>query len=268
MVNIDTVYQKVLAIANKEQRGYITPQEFNLFADTAQKEIFEQYFYDLNQFTRAPGNNTGYGDMVRNLEENISPFERYDKHVDVTNDWGDINISQQIPRFYRIIMVRVHWKRPEAYFDKNPKSFVTAEHVSLKRLSDLGQSPLTKPTRSYPIYTQYGRGGGEGHTGIKVYPRPQKNIDGVGNDPDDTSLDRVFLSYIQAPYKPNWNYQIVNKKPFFLNNNNSQHFQLHASEESELVYRILVLAGVAMEKPQLTQTAAALEQAKVQQEKI
>ena len=47
MVSIDNVYQKVLAIANKEQRGYITPQEFNLFADLAQKEIFEQYFYDL-----------------------------------------------------------------------------------------------------------------------------------------------------------------------------------------------------------------------------
>ena len=29
MVSIDKVYQKVLAFANKEQRGYITPQEFN-----------------------------------------------------------------------------------------------------------------------------------------------------------------------------------------------------------------------------------------------
>jgi len=48
MVNIDSVYQKVLALANKEQRGYITPQEFNLFANHAQIDIFEQYFYDLN----------------------------------------------------------------------------------------------------------------------------------------------------------------------------------------------------------------------------
>ena len=29
-IKVDTVYQRVLAIANKEQRGYITPQEFNL----------------------------------------------------------------------------------------------------------------------------------------------------------------------------------------------------------------------------------------------
>ena len=46
MVSIDTVYQRVLALANKEQRGYITPQEFNLFADHAQTTIFEQYFYN------------------------------------------------------------------------------------------------------------------------------------------------------------------------------------------------------------------------------
>ena len=31
-VSVDTVYQRVLTLAYKEQRGYITPQEFNLFA--------------------------------------------------------------------------------------------------------------------------------------------------------------------------------------------------------------------------------------------
>ena len=55
-VNIDTVYKKVLTFANKEQRGYITPQEFNLFADQAQLEIFEQYFYDMNFYLLKLGN--------------------------------------------------------------------------------------------------------------------------------------------------------------------------------------------------------------------
>ena len=55
-ISVDTVYQTVLALANKEQRGYITPQEFNLFADQAQMEIFNQYFYDLNRAIRIPGN--------------------------------------------------------------------------------------------------------------------------------------------------------------------------------------------------------------------
>jgi hypothetical protein len=73
-ISINNVYQKVLAIANKEQRGYITPQEFNLFADQAQKEIFEQYFYDINQFNRASGNQTEFSDQLYMLEEKIAPF--------------------------------------------------------------------------------------------------------------------------------------------------------------------------------------------------
>ena len=74
-VSVDTVYQRVLAIANKEQRGYITPQEFNLLANQAQLEIFEQYFYDINQFSRVPGNNTSHSDMLTTLDEKISFFK-------------------------------------------------------------------------------------------------------------------------------------------------------------------------------------------------
>ena len=44
MIQVDSVYQRVLALANKEQRGYITPQEFNLYANHAQKEIYEHIF--------------------------------------------------------------------------------------------------------------------------------------------------------------------------------------------------------------------------------
>ena len=73
-VNIDTVYQTVLAIANKEQRGYLTPQEFNLMASRAQREIFEQYFYDINRFSRMPGNSTEFSDMLYILEEKLAPF--------------------------------------------------------------------------------------------------------------------------------------------------------------------------------------------------
>ena len=77
-INIDKVYQRVLAIANKEQRGYITPQEFNLFANQAQMSIFEQYFYDINQFDKSRGNSTEYADIISLLEEKIAPFKTND----------------------------------------------------------------------------------------------------------------------------------------------------------------------------------------------
>ena len=69
MVNIDTVYQRVLALANKEQRGYITPLEYNLLANQAQLSIFEQYFYDRNQTARGPGNSTPFSDVDNILDK-------------------------------------------------------------------------------------------------------------------------------------------------------------------------------------------------------
>ena len=101
MVYIDTVYQRVLAIANKEQRGYITPQEFNLYANQAQMDIFEQYFYDLNAFSRMHGNETEYSDMVNILDEKISPFEKWKQSGTVSGN--EITLSAATPNpVYRL----------------------------------------------------------------------------------------------------------------------------------------------------------------------
>ena len=57
-INVDTVYKTVLLILNKEQRGYVTPNEFNKIATQVQLEIFEKYFEDLNQQLRVPENDS------------------------------------------------------------------------------------------------------------------------------------------------------------------------------------------------------------------
>ena len=40
-INVNTVYTTVLTILNKEQRGYLTPFEFNNVANQVQLEVFE-----------------------------------------------------------------------------------------------------------------------------------------------------------------------------------------------------------------------------------
>ena len=45
-INVNTVYTTVLSILNKEQRGYLTPYEFNQLATQVQLEIFENFFED------------------------------------------------------------------------------------------------------------------------------------------------------------------------------------------------------------------------------
>ena len=73
-VSINRVYQKVLALANKEQRGYITPQEFNLFASRAQMEIYNNYFHGIKMAEQKPKNQMLYADEVEMLEEKLQPF--------------------------------------------------------------------------------------------------------------------------------------------------------------------------------------------------
>ena len=78
-VDINIVYQKVLALANKEQRGYITPQEFNLFADKVQLEIFNNYFHKIKLTDKKPQSQEDYADELEMIEEKLHPF-----HVDET----------------------------------------------------------------------------------------------------------------------------------------------------------------------------------------
>ena len=74
---INSVRQTVLAIANKENYGYITPTDFNLYAKQAQLDIFEDYFYRYNQWINRQNqrvSGSGYADIVKNLEEVIDTF--------------------------------------------------------------------------------------------------------------------------------------------------------------------------------------------------
>ena len=137
-VNVDTVYQTVLSTLNKEQRGYVTPQEFNLFAEQAQLDIFEQYFYDINQFGRLHGNSTEYSDMLTILEEKISIFESVPQTVVMANTG-----IGTLPANYRLGSV-IH----------------TASGVS--RI--VQSSPLTTPNLIRPAYTR------TTETTIQLYP--------------------------------------------------------------------------------------------------
>ena len=80
MINVDRVYQTVQKILNKEQRGYLPPVEFNLFAEMAQTEIFENYFYDLDVYMQGGGNDSDYADIIDNIEQKIEAFSRQESY--------------------------------------------------------------------------------------------------------------------------------------------------------------------------------------------
>ena len=254
-ISVDRVYQKVLALANKEQRGYITPQEFNLFAHHAQLEIFEQYFYDLNQFQRLPGNSQAYSDIVTNLEEKISIFERYDQQGEILEEEKGIVRIQFFSYIYRLGMVRVRYGNPNS-------TIVEAEELQLNEINKYAYSPLGRWSEKLPVYTRYSGdyvANTDSRSLLRIYPNP------TSAEPSKP-ISNVNLSYVQTPRKPNWAYEVVDKKALY-DPTNTDDFELHESEEAELVYRILALAGITIEKPQLTQTAAGALGSQIQQEK-
>jgi hypothetical protein len=74
---INSVRNTVLSILNKNNYGYISPSDFNLFAKQAQLDIFENYFYEYNyqinkENARASG--TEYADIRKGYEEVIDTF--------------------------------------------------------------------------------------------------------------------------------------------------------------------------------------------------
>ena len=281
-VSIDKVYQKVLAIANKEQRGYITPQEFNLFADHVQMEIFEQYFYDINQWTRQHGNDHEYSDMLTSLEEKIAHFEVYNvglyaffidakkalfAYLSKYYNWGGFD------DLYKIGSIRVDYGYGDGYVIAEPENKKSRNSFS----HGMG-SQLTKPTMKRPTYSRHSAfvDDDKGYMADRIEVSPAGIWNKVTKEYEYAPTHmggswminpRIEMNYIRKPNTPHWGYVVVNQKPLY-NATASTSFELHTSEESELIYRILVLAGITLEKPQLTQTAAALETAKIQQEKI
>ena len=234
MVKIDTVYQTVLALANKEQRGYITPQEFNLFATQAQMQIFEQYFYDLNQFLRMPGNNTSHSDMVDLLEEKISLFERTGAAVG--------NGTQLPDDLYKL--QQVLWKE---FGQGNNNQTYDVEYVDSKTWQQMRGVSLVKPTDKNLIYI--------------------RNAYGISVVGESGKSSGVTCNYIKAPENPNWTYVVVGEKALFNPDGGAVDFELHQSEQTELVTRILGLAGITLKDQSLYQIASNEESKQIQQQK-
>ena len=240
-ISVNTVYQRVLGILNKEQRGYVTAQEFNLFANQAQQDLFEQYFYDINQFGRVSGNDTEYSDMLTLLNEKINIFETI---AAPTRNAGYFIAPTDL---YRLGTV-VYKNTTTNSFGTSSTEQIEAERINANEFLYINSSPLTKPTNTRPVYTS-------NTSGIKVY---------ANSEIDSVAL--VDYQYIKKPATVNWAYQIVFNEPLY-NANNSTDFELHPADEADLVIKILELAGILIKDLNLYQVMNQEEQETIQQEK-
>ena len=241
-VSIDTVYQRVLSIANKEQRGYITPLEFNLLANQAQLEMFEQYFHDINQFGRLPVNKTEYSDVVDNINEKLKPFQNYQTAMSVSSSSIGV-LDSNLHKLGKVTYNQATGTGSTSTFH------IEIEEIDQGKFAELQLSPLTRATIERPYYVR--------KTATQVLLFPAASFASSGN---------VFYNWIDKPAKVEWAYTVVNNEALY-NATNTTDFELHASEETKLVIKILELAGIVIKDPNLYQLVDKEETETLQQEK-
>jgi len=180
MVNVNTVYKTVLYILNKEQRGYITPDEFNTLGTQVQREIFEAYFEELNQQLRIPQNDSEYANRVANLEEKIDIF-------------NTSNLCTGTNPF--ILPTDVHRIGSIKLDGSSVIPSIGIQKVNRAEYTLLNNSPLTKPTTSYPVYIGETTGApSAAPSQIVVHP--------------SSITSNVRCNYIKAPVDPRWGYSV------------------------------------------------------------
>lgn len=78
---INAVRNSVLSVLNKNNYGYISPSDFNLYAKNAQMEMYEEYFSNYNKSMNMENNRlsgTDYADISKTIAEVLDQFLVYD----------------------------------------------------------------------------------------------------------------------------------------------------------------------------------------------
>jgi hypothetical protein len=221
---INDVRNTVLSIISKDNRGYITPDEFNLFAKQAQLEIFEQYIYSYSnsinkQNARMFGE--GYTDVPKNIGEVIDEFSVL------------VSLSYSAPYF---LPPANYYYLERVMYNNN----IEVEKVSQRKISALLNSNLTAPDVSYPVYTLQ-------ETGVIVYPT--------------TIVNNITTQYIRYPKDPVWSYTNISAGQPVFNASafNYQDFELPLSDFANLVVKILQYAGLSIREAEVVSAAKSEE---------
>jgi len=93
---INSVRNTVIAILNKNNYGYISPSDFNLYAANAQMELYEEYFSSYNKTMsseNARSSGTDYADISKPIMEVLESFM-------VTNPLTNTSVTTNLSNTY------------------------------------------------------------------------------------------------------------------------------------------------------------------------
>ena len=290
-INVDKVYKTVLLIINKEQRGYLTPDEFNKIATQVQLEIFESYFETLNQQMRLPQNESEYGDRYKTVQEKLDIFKVL----------GNATYVASNPNYFNT---------PNSGVASGTQTFATVNNQTAYTLTTITQAQVEDSnvivTLNGVAYTNYNITGGTfnltagsiaaGSTLlITLYPQDfyklgtvlykddkevqcvernelaQMNMSTITKPSEyfpvyvyedkkiiiypQTINSNVSVTYVRKPSDVMWNFTTPTGY-YVWDPTTSVDFELDVSEQSTVILEVLKYAGVTIKDPAIVQAAA------------
>lgn len=237
---INSVRNTVLSVLNKNNYGYISPSDFNLFAKQAQMEIYEEYYSSYNKAINAENariSGTEYADIENPIAEVLESFLRNDTLVQVAPATNQYYVPSLTTTGYAPYMIS-----RLTCFDGTTR-LGDAEKIANARLYMILDSLLTAPTNDFPAYVIQ-------DNIISVYP---DTINGVSS---------LKCSYFRLPKDPKWTYiNLPNGEPAFDQSQpDYQDFELPGEDEYKLVMKILQYCGMSIREIQVAQYGIQQEQ--------
>ena len=221
---INSIYELLQTIANKELRGNLTPSEFNLIAKQVQEEIFRGYFEDeaRDKFKEKRGlSSKGFSNLSFNQRQRIEQFA-----AKATLTYSSPNFTLPADLY----MVKDHG------IDYNGTVIYEIEGQYV----GFAGGSLLAPSTSFPTYEHIGGA-------ISVSPA--------------TITSGVTCRYVRKPADPNWTYNDGTGVELFNPADAAyQDFELHPSEYSNIAIRMASYFGINLREDQIIQYAEAQKQ--------
>lgn len=236
-MTIDEVYKLVQVFANKEQRGFISPSDFNLLAKQAELELYNKRLSIIKQKSPTRKSQGLYA-------ENLSPeLARQDIATFLTR--SDMNVSNRTNP-YLGVTITITSDYVESMFINTDEHHdistnVPVDIVEPKDINQILRSSLVKPSIEYPVALL----GSEGGTSkvFSVFP--------------DT-ITKVIAYHYRYDKNPKWSYVTVAGKPVH-DSSSSNGFKISSRCHGEIVVKILEYLGVSIREADVVQYAQASE---------
>ena len=231
-MTIDEVYRLVQTFANKEQRGFITPSEFNLLAKQAELELYNKRLsivMEKSQPKKAAG---FYHESLSPTlaKQDLSHFLQISS-IALTNDAQPyLGTTKSITTDYI-----------ESIFINNDEEHsistnIPVEIVDNVNINQILRSSLVKPSVEYPIALLSEDGVNKR---ISIFP--------------ETITGCIIYNYLNDN-TPKWGYVTISGKPVYDHSSSTQ-FVLSQRCHGELVTKILEYLGVSIREAEVVQYA-------------